>query len=221
MQIGIGVSTTTPIVRPFPSPVVESVAFTESNVNATEIVAGYPADVVDGDLVVLAVVRDGTGSSFDAIIGWTPRTGTISSGTGCAMRVYTKVASSEPATVTQTWAIVSERAYAVMARVSGFSDILNVGSTIGDTDSPQNPSVSGSPALALLFVGVDSNIVATADAGYPADTVGLGFKQPQHSAGVGIGLARKEIHGPIGVHEWTDSLSVSGEWAGVTLTIAA
>ncbi len=205
----------------FKYPIVEGFSVSEINIAGTSIAIDL-SSVVDRELLILAVGKDGTASSFTDISGWTALTGTVDTGTAASMRLYSKVASSEPATVTQSWGGADDqKAHAIMVRISGAGSVLGQATTTGTSVSPQSPDVANSPALALLFYIADANRVALEDDNYPAGSTGQANREGDGD-GVSIGAASLQVPvGSIGAQDWTNTLSLSEEWVGATVLIDA
>ncbi len=205
----------------FPVVEVSDAVATESATGSTSLTVNYANNVVDGQKLYLCIGKDGTASDFAAISGWTAETDTINSGTEASMRVYSKVADSEPGTVVVSWGGGdSQRAHAVMVGVSRAGATLAVATSTGNTNDPACPDVAGTQATALLFYVADSGSVAEEDSGYPSEAAGIVNKSAVSSQSVSIGAASIIVPvGSVGAQEWTDTLSVAEQWIGATVLV--
>lgn len=201
---------------------------TENSVTTgTTIVATVPAHV-DGDLLIL-VVNDGSDGGTPANIttpgGWTQRVHLDfpSTATTPVLAVYTRAASSEPATYTVTSNLSSPKV-ALMTSFRGVTTTpQDVATNTGTTANPISPSVTpGSNALVFRVAGMDSD---TQEPFVRADYFALNIRGRRilsssggGSNGIVTGTGEESLDGGAsGTRTWFSG-SGSDQWGAATLS---
>jgi hypothetical protein len=127
-----------------------------------------PAGVQDGDLLLIALLTEGT-VTFATLAGWTPSFSNITA--SAVIQTFYKVASGEPASY--TWSCPTIRSAAVMICVSGASGVIDDSSF--KTNSNINPIIgtditTHAPNEVLIWVGSRPNVAVVGVVNVPTNT---------------------------------------------------
>lgn len=204
---------------------------------AANLVINVPSGVLDDDhLVLFGVTADGDDGGFDALSGWTEirDAAVFNTGGGApsppGMSVWTRRASSEPASYTITPTFGNTGICAKMIAFSGghLSAILDVAETIatGDgsnADPPTNNSGSGTDAFAVIvaaFWDSTTSVFSAVPSGYTdpnglADVIGTG-------GGNGCSLAiayRTSNVDPAAAEDPAAFTSSAEQWGAITISL--
>lgn len=187
---------------------------TSSATDASSIAATVP-DHQDGDLLVLFAFAGGTTSgvppTFSALSGWTSRQylSLPSTATTPAVNIWTRPASSEPASYT-VGASVTSPMVTHMASYRGPSDSVSaVATATGTSTSPSSPTITPSVDSLILRVMAfdrDAQAISPTIDMFPDNVRGRYLGLSSNGAENGGGIA-------YGDEGWDDSSAGSRTWA--------
>lgn len=185
-----------------------------------------PTEAVDGDLLIMVGFAGGTSTTaptFTTPAGWTARTylALPSAATRPAIRVFTRIASSEPANYA-LFASVSSPMIAFMYSIPGVADSVDVSTTaIGTSSTPSTPTATPTENCLIMRVMAHDNDVQAPNRwwdAFPGDLKALSSNIESGGGSNGGGLY-------IGIESWDDTatgakswtIDASDEWGGITI----
>ena len=197
---------------------------TNASVNVLSVFV--PTEAVDGDLLVTVVFSGGlstTAPTFTTPAGWTARTylALPSTASRPAMRVFTRVASSEPANYA-FFASVSSPMIAFMYSMPGVTDSVDVAATAtGTSATPSTPTATPTVNCLIMRVMSHDNDVQAPNRwwdAFPGDLKALSSNIASGGGSNGGGLY-------VGIESWDDTatgakswgIDASDEWGGITI----
>jgi hypothetical protein len=198
--------------------------------NGLSVTVNKPAGVSSGDLLIAAVVTDGsTSGSISAPAGWTLINRGSDSSNQVTLGVWYKVAGAgEPANYIFSWLISNEQAYGWIMRFTGQDTVNPINTSAvqagGATDStPPCPTVTTTVANTMIvrIGGIDRHPVNIDNAGLPAgySTITMDESNNNNNAcSGGAGWIQQAAAGASGSVDFT--LTGAEDYRTVTIAIA-